>query len=276
MGRLLQSPLRRTTQAARLPRPLHAPRRHLQLPPALYRGWPRPLSLSRQGQRRPPGDRYLARREVHASLLAARSTRRLHAHPTLRHPEQLHQTTLARTLSQPAAGTTGSSQIQENHRAVDPAALRHRHNPMSAMRSPATGTDRTAPTPAVIEPCAVPTLRAWSTAAASSKLMKTPLLLHVYLPCPATGNSSPTRCAIIATKQGRTTTLRFEIHRPTCLRRQSTPKSAEFRPMPLVQEVCCLHAAHYHQITNPHRPPATPAPRFSSTRFIRHGQRGAT
>ena len=45
MGGLRQAPVRRAAAGARVSRPLHPPRRHLQQPPARLRGRPRPLPL---------------------------------------------------------------------------------------------------------------------------------------------------------------------------------------------------------------------------------------
>ena len=86
MGRLRQAPLRRTAVRPRLSRPLHPPRRHLELPAhrARRRGRHLPLEGLPGRRPRPAQDHDARRRRVHPPLSSPRAAERLPPHPPLR------------------------------------------------------------------------------------------------------------------------------------------------------------------------------------------------
>ena len=88
VGRLRQAALRRPRTGAGLSRPLHAPRRHLQLPPGQPDRWPGQLPLEGLSSSRQAEDHDPRRRRVHPALPAPRPARWLPPHPPLRFPRQ--------------------------------------------------------------------------------------------------------------------------------------------------------------------------------------------
>ena len=84
VGRVRQAPLRRARPRARLPRPLHAPRRHLQRPHPGRRERQGPLPMEGLPPPAPLEDHDALRRGVHPQIPAARPAPALPPHPPFR------------------------------------------------------------------------------------------------------------------------------------------------------------------------------------------------
>src|SRR5215213_7462403 len=144
-----QAALRRPRTGAGLSRPLHAPRRHHQLPPGQPDRWPGQLPLEGLSASRQAEDHHPRRRRVHPTLPAPRPARWLPPHPPLRVPRQrpscreagplpgVAGCVAARRTSCGGSGPARPSASSDRERLPSLPLLRWRHDP--ACHAAATG-----------------------------------------------------------------------------------------------------------------------------------------